>query len=194
MSFEVSSCTKFQILQGSAPEPAGGTYSIRQTSGWLGRGLAVPLQEPHSPLGFTPSLWRIKFCRLPLPPQKKYKFGLTPLNISCNCGLVTDAELYAIIMPTKRATTTTLKLATSPARNLADLISIKLCTYNIIYVNLQLAANHSVQSNQRYQPTWVVQLLAEWMRPWCQASRTWHRPFPCKFYCSCNRVSCKLHV
>jgi len=37
---------------------------------------------------------------------------------------------------------------------------------------------------------WVwYQPLADWTRPWWQASRTLHRPFPCKFYCTCNRVS-----
>ena len=28
MTFEVSSCTEFQIVQGSAPDPAGGAYIV----------------------------------------------------------------------------------------------------------------------------------------------------------------------
>jgi len=35
VTFEVSSCTKFQIFRGSAPDPAGGAYSAPQTPSCL---------------------------------------------------------------------------------------------------------------------------------------------------------------
>ena len=46
-TFEVSSCTKFQIFRGSVPDHAGELTTFPRPSSWWGGELAPPPQEPH---------------------------------------------------------------------------------------------------------------------------------------------------
>ena len=81
MTFEVSSCNKFQIFRGSAPDPVGGAYSAPPDILAGGEGLATHPQEPHfllsalraSSFGFVPLAVRDKISPL------QNKFELTPL-------------------------------------------------------------------------------------------------------------------
>jgi len=53
VNFEVTSCTKFQVFRGCAPDPAGELTVLSQTPSWWG-GAQSPPQEPHPcswPLG-----------------------------------------------------------------------------------------------------------------------------------------------
>ena len=50
VNFDISSCTKFQISRGSAPEPAGGAYSDPPDSIAGGEGLTAPSARTPHPL------------------------------------------------------------------------------------------------------------------------------------------------
>jgi len=73
VNFEVSSCTKFQIFQGFALDPAGGAYSTPPGPLAGGEGLAAP--SPRIPPQLLLALWALALWAEASSPSVREKIA-----------------------------------------------------------------------------------------------------------------------